>query len=245
VSSIYLLAKFIRDNGYEIDFQPVAIFTTAEKLLPGQRKVIEEVFKTKVFDTYGVNDGGISAYECDRHEGLHISTERAILEVVDEEGKQIIGKEGRILATSLYNYAFPFIRYEVGDIGIIQQTRCSCGRQTLLLKEVKGRTTDFLYLNGIVIGSPVLTLLMREFDVEQYQIVQKKENVVVFNIVKGKSYSSRDEEFIKKSLESHVGPLEIYFNYVDEIIPPFGNKYKFIINEFLSQSKEEHRVGCN
>jgi phenylacetate-CoA ligase len=238
-TSVYLLAKFIKENDLKLSFQPKAIFTTSEVLLESQRRLIEEVFQSDVYDCYSLNDGGISAYECDEHIGMHIDTERAILEVVDEEGKQIIGKEGRILATSLYNFAFPFIRYDTGDIGIIVDNKCSCGRQTLILKELKGRTTDYLCLNGVIIGSPVLTLVMGRLDVEQYQIIQKSQNSIVFNIVKGKTYSQNDEEFIRKSLISHVGPIEISFNYVDVIVPHGGNKHKFIINETCESGKGE------
>ena len=57
-SSIYLLAKFIYDNHLLVKFHPKAIFTTAEKLLEHQRKMIEKVFNAEVFDNYGLNDGG-------------------------------------------------------------------------------------------------------------------------------------------------------------------------------------------
>jgi len=230
-SSIYLVAKFIDDNHLPIKFHPKAIFTTAEKLFEHQRKIIEKVFDTEVFDTYGVNDGGVSAYECPMHRGLHIDMERAILEVVDEDGRQIFDKAGRILATSLYNYALPFIRYDTGDIGILSSERCACGRETPLLKEIIGRTTESLKLNGITIGSPVLTVLMGGFDIEQYQIIQNSEDSITIKIVKGKNFSNRDEDFIRKSFFSHVGKIDIKFEYVESIIPPEGQKHKFIINK--------------
>jgi len=98
-SSVYLFAKFVKDNNLTLNFQPKAIFTTAEQLFDKQRELIEQVFNTKVFDNYGLNDGGVSAYECEAHNGMHIDTERAIFEVVNNNGEQIINKEGRILAT--------------------------------------------------------------------------------------------------------------------------------------------------
>jgi len=229
-SSIYILARFIQDNNIPIKFRPRAVFTTAEKLLEAQRRVIEEVFRTEVFDNYGLNDGGVSAYECEEHCGMHIDMERAILEVVDENGRQIFGKPGKILATSLYNYAFPFIRYDTGDIGVVIHSKCSCGRQLPLLKELVGRTTDVLDVKGRKIGSPVLTVLFGKCDIEQYQIIQDSDESLICRIVKGPTYSKDDEEFIRKSLISHLGPVDITFDYVPSIVADAGNKHKFIID---------------
>ena len=230
-SSIYLFAKFIQDNNLKLDFQPKAIFTTAEKLFDKQRTLIEEVFGVKVFDNYGLNDGGISACECEQHCGMHINTQRAILEVVDDASKQVKGKEGRILATSLYNYALPFIRYDTGDLGAISDSECACGRKTPLLKEISGRITDFLELNDIIIGSPVLTVLMGKFDIEQYQIIQEAPDSITCKIIKGKAYKKEDEAFIRDSFCKHVGQINIKFDYVNSIPTTKAGKYKFIINK--------------
>jgi len=240
VSSIFLFAKFVHDNRLVVKFRPKAIITTSEKLFKYQRELMEGVFNSEVFDTYGLNDGGVSAYECSMHKGLHIDTERAILEVVDENDRQIFDKPGKILATSLYNYALPFIRYDTGDIGVLSSEKCDCGRETFLLKEIIGRATDSLTLNGVNIGSPVLTVLMGRFDIQQYQIVQESESSITIKIVKGEHFSKDDEDFIRKSFYNHVGNIDIKFEYVNSIMPFKGQKHKFIINNLtLNQMDEE------
>jgi len=231
-SSLYFFAKFINDKNLQLSFQPKAIFTTAEKLFDKQRTLIEKILKAKIFDNYGLNDGGISAYECKEHRGFHVGTERAILEIVNDEGKHVIEQNGKILATSLYNYALPFIRYDTGDLGIISASECSCGRKTPLIKKIIGRTTDFLKLNNIVIGSPVLTILMGKFDIEQYQITQNGPSSIICKIIRGKTFKIEDENFIKKSFYSHVGDISIKFDYIDSILPTRAGKYKFIINKW-------------
>jgi len=229
-SAIYVFAKFIRDNNLKLGFQPKAVLSTAEKLFDKQKTIIEEVLGAKVFDTYGLNDGGVSAYECEERCGMHIDMERAILEIVDEEGKNT-SKEGGILATSLYNYAFPFIRYDTGDLGTISDSECGCGRKMLLLKEIVGRVTDFLNVNNTIIGSPVLTVLMGKFDIEQYQIVQENPDTITCKIIKGKTYKDKDEKFIKESFYKHVGEINIKFDYVNAIPVTEAGKHKFIIKE--------------
>lgn len=236
-SAIHHLARFIRLSGEKLSFRPEAVFTTSETLLPGQREAIEAAFGARVFDNYGLNDGGVSAYECSEHCGMHVDTERAILEVVDDEGRQIVGKPGRILATSLYNYAFPFIRYDTGDIGTIAEEPCRCGRQTPLLVNVLGRVTDVLEVNGRAIGSPVLTVLFGRCNVEQYQIVQESERRITCRIVRGEGYSEADERLIRESLASHIGEVEITFEYATTLTPIDGSKHRFVVNRASGTSK--------
>jgi len=81
--------------------------------------LIERVFDVQVFDNYGLGDGGISAFECHLHKGMHIDYERSILQTVNDSGEVVKCAIGRIIATSLYNYAMPFIRYDTGDFGFI------------------------------------------------------------------------------------------------------------------------------
>ena len=242
-SSIYIFARFIRDNDLKLEFQPKGVFTTADKLFNNQRTLIEEVIGAPVFDSYSLNDGGVSAIECQDHCGMHTDTERAILEVVDEHGKQTTSKQGKILATSLYNYALPFIRYDTGDLGIISDIKCSCGRSSPLLIELVGRVTDFLKLNNIIIGSPVLTVLMGKFDIEQYQIIQDSPSSIICRIIKGNTYDKkRDEGYITESFYSHVGKINVAFEYVHSIPTTEAGKYKFIINnleEVVSETCKE------
>lgn len=232
-SSLFLLANYMKQNNLTLDYQITAIYSTAEKLMSRQRMTIESVFNAKVFDNYGLNDGGVSAFECKMNNGMHIDFERSILEVTNKNGKeQIINQQGKILATSLFNYAMPFIRYDTGDLGVISENECLCGCPKPLLTEISGRVTDYLKLSGVYIGSPVLTVLMGKVDVEQYQFVQTKENEVEILIIKGKNYTAKDEEFILRSLKSRVNDISIKIKFIENSRGFINqvNKHKFIIN---------------
>lgn len=233
-SSLYQLAKHIEEYEIRLDFRLKGIFSTAEVLTVNQRALIERVLGVKVFDNYGLNDGGISAFECRLHKGMHIDYERSILQTVNNNGKVVTGEVGKIIATSLYNYAMPFIRYDTGDLGLIDDVNiCGCGNARPLLKSVYGRTTDYLKLNNYVIGSPVLTILMGKINVEQYQIVQINSDEIDIKYINAKRLGLSDESFIKKSFFEHVGPIKINFKKVtlDELSAK--NKHKFIVNEFV------------
>ncbi len=142
-SALHLFSRWVDEN--DVPIPPLdAVFTTAEPLFPHMRKIIGDVFNCEVFNNYGLNDGGVSAYECSEHSGLHIDTERSILEVVDQDNRQLVEGEGTILATSLYNFAMPFIRFSTDDDGTLTDAECACGRHSKLLNEVLGRTADIL-----------------------------------------------------------------------------------------------------
>lgn len=231
-SSIFLAARALEDAGRRVRRKPRAIFTTAEVLFPFQREMIEDALQAKVFDCYGVNDGGVSAYECEKHDGLHIDMVRAVLELVDDSGRPAIpGETGRVLATSLHNTAMPFIRYDTGDLGILEEDGCGCGRHTPRLRSIVGRTGDYLeFYNGRIIAPPILTILFGRYPILQYQVVQKSSSSVVINIVKDKGFMRGHEELIRSAFLAHIGELDIRFNYLPTI-ERTDSKWKFIVSE--------------
>jgi phenylacetate-CoA ligase len=241
VSSIYFFALFLERKHLTLTNPPKSIFTTSEKLFPYQRGKINEVLKTEVFNAYGLNDGGVSAYECECHNGLHIDLERSILEVVDEDGNQLKEGKGRVIATNLHNFAMPLIRYDTGDMAEITHQPCKCGKTTPRLLEVIGRTTDYLKFGDVYIGSPVLTVLMGKLEVELYQIIQDSEDHVVFNLVLPKNSSIKDKEnsinHIKSSMNDKVPNVKVDVMFYDSINKIQNkNKHKFIINETLNKA---------
>lgn len=229
-SSLYILAQYILNKQDALCESIKGIFSTAELLGNKERDCIERAFNVKVFDTYGLHDGGVSAYECNMHDGMHIDYERSVLEVVDENGKRIFGRVGRIVATSLYNYAMPFVRYDTGDLGVEDIAECTCGNVRPKLRQLCGRTTDSLSLNGKTIGSPVLTVLMGKIDVRQYQIHQTGPSSITIKYVNPIKMRQNDRELIMKSFQAHVGEIAISFVQVDQHEMASKNKHKFIIS---------------
>lgn len=234
-SSVYFLANYIKDNDLKIH-PPSAIFVTAEKLFPIMRETIQEAFGCEVFDGYGLNDGGVSAYECEEHNGLHINTERSLMEIVDDDGIQVIEGEGRILATSLYNYAMPFIRYDTGDTGYITDDYCNCGRNYKLLKEVMGRQQEILKTpEGKYVHGGFFSHLFWEIEgVKEFQIIQKKLDNIIINIVIEESFDEKQLNLIKEIIRTKSKEWNIEFQYVDKIDRTKNGKYKYVISELVN-----------
>jgi phenylacetate-CoA ligase len=232
-SSLYFFAKWLDDRGIKIH-SPKGIFSTAEKLFPNMRTKIENVFGTSVYDTYGLNDGGVSAYECVEHSGLHIDTERAVMEVVDEGGSQLEKGEGKIIATSLYNYAMPLLRYNTGDWGNIIDDICACGRGHKLLKEIVGRQQEILKTpEGKYIHGEFFTHIFWEIDgVKEFQVIQKNLDQIIIKIVPEENFDEGQLSKIREIIKKRSEGWHIEFNLADKIERTSAGKYKFVIREF-------------
>jgi len=232
-SSIYFYAQWLEENDVQIP-PPDAVFTTAEKLFPHMRDTIGRVFGCEVLDGYGLNDGGVSAFECPEHSGLHIDTERSIMEVVDVDGLQVGEGEGQILATSLHNYAMPFIRYATSDDAYIIEDICECRRGYKLLKEVIGRSVDFLVTpEGKNVHGWFFLYIFWEYckGIKEYQVVQKTTDEIQIKLVIEDDFDDTQLEKIKQIIGSKSPTWKIIFNFVDEIKRTEAGKFKFIINE--------------
>ena len=93
--------------------------------------------------------------------------------------------QGRIIATSLANYAMPLIRYDTDDIGIVGADPCPCGRPYPLLQEICGRSGDFLYTpEGRAVHSLLFAYIFDELPwVKEYQVVQERLDRITIRVI--------------------------------------------------------------
>ncbi len=230
-SAAYLFAKYLRYKGIK-NIKPRAVITQAEKLLPQQRQLIEEVFDCEVFDFYGSREVSAMASECPQHKGYHISAENVVLEFVKDNKTVSPGETGKILITDLHNYAMPFIRYENGDLGVPSGEKCSCGRGLPLMHSVEGRITDTLVIGNKFISSPSLTLIFKDLPIKQYQLVQETKNELTIKIVKADKYTDEHTEQILKLMQTYVGSnVKLNLRFASQIPPTKSGKYRFIISK--------------
>jgi phenylacetate-CoA ligase len=182
-----------RDRG--VGFPSIkAIVSSAETLWPHQRETVEAVFGVKIFNRYGAREFGQIGSECEVHNGLHVSADRLLLEIVDDEYRQCpVGKSGKILITDLDNYGMPMIRYEIGDSGVVPtDVTCDCGRGLPLIETVEGRTLDVVRTpNGRRVGGTFWTLLLRSRPgFRQFQVVQKSRDKVEIWFIRNNDFDA-------------------------------------------------------
>lgn len=232
-SALTVLVEYVREHHGTLPMQ--AVFTTAEMLLPHQRKLMEEVFQCKLFDTYGCGDGMGGATECDAHGEFHVCEECSIMQIVDKNGKEVHdGEEGEIVLTALYNYGFPFIRYAPGDMAVKSERVCACGRETKMIRVLNGRSSDnFKLANGKILNGLSLPFEELTEEVAQFQVVQVATDKVELLIVpKIHDLAPKREEALRKLLEYHCGEgISVEVKVVNEIEVPYSGKRRYVISK--------------
>lgn len=226
-SNIFMLARWIERENIFIH-KPQAIITTSEKLFPFMKEKIENIFNAHVYDGYGLNDGGISAYEHLRYSGMRIDTERSVLEVVDNDGRVLTNGTGRILATSLHNTAMPFIRYFTGDKGTIKQERDG----TNVIVEILGRQQELLKTpEGEIIQSNIVSDISKSLNSDtQFQVIQIDLNNIIVKLVPGENFNKSQLSFLKNTIQEYSTSWQIHFKFVDRIEMTDAGKYQYVIN---------------
>jgi len=151
---------------------------------------------------FGCIEVNRTAWECTEHCGYHLDVDSVISEFIQDGENVSDGERGNIVYTSLYNYAMPLIRYEVGDVGIPTDELCSCGRSLPLMKSVEGRCDDFIVLpSGNVVSPRVLSLLIKHTDgILEYQAIQKQINKLQIYIVPFGNVNDEKERELKASV---------------------------------------------
>ncbi len=149
----------------------------AEPWSEGMRQEIQEKLKVIATDNYGLSEvmGPGVAGECFERNGLHISEDHFLVEVVDPETLEPVGagETGELVVTTLTKEAFPVIRYRTRDLTRLITSPCACGRKFIRMNRVMGRTDDMLIIKGVnVFPSQIESVL---FDIEgtepHYQII--------------------------------------------------------------------------
>jgi phenylacetate-CoA ligase len=136
--------------------RPSVIASSGETHTEELRDAIRAAWGTSSFEMYAMTEAGILGSHCDRHTGIHLFEDQAIVEVVDELGRPVPpGQVGhKLLVTNLVTRIQPLIRYEVSDMVAVAGERCPCGRPfRLLAGMIEGRNDDILYLPAAAGGT--------------------------------------------------------------------------------------------
>lgn len=209
---------------------PRAVFTTSEMLTALDRHIIEESLRAPVFDAWGLNDGGASAYECLAHCGMHVDTTRAYVETVDDAGHPVWNEPGRIIVTSLTNRAFPFVRYDTGDMGILAWRDCSCGRSGLMLMRILGRADERMNLGGLRTEAGAGSWLTDVAHLRRWRIVQDGPAHITVTFDADVDYDRKAaEEALTRSFVSRCPVVSIAFAYAPLPLPVDGSKWRSVV----------------
>ena len=229
------IARHAQRRGENLNNAGVRVaFVTSERLYPEQRNEITRTFGCPVANGYGGRDAGNIAYECPAG-GMHISAEDIIVEILDREGKsQSPGVPGEIVVTHMAGKGFPFIRYRTGDIGVLDHRVCECGRGLPLIKEIHGRTTDFVIAqNGTVMHGLALIYVVRDLPgIAKFKIVQESIDQTTVLLVAESDFNHDVVERIRKGMAERLGSgVSIDVEIVDDIPSETSGKYRYVTSK--------------
>jgi phenylacetate-CoA ligase len=220
-SVIFTFSEYIKKMGIDT-IKPKAILTTSDMLYDYKRRSIEKAFNCEVFDYYSGRDTTLQAAECREHFGYHLSIENAVVEFMKENEHVAPGEIGNLIITDLCNYAMPFIRYEIGDLGAPSDDRCPCGRNLPIMKSLKGRTYDYILTSdGRLLAGIFFHHILVHYEIQgikEFQIVQKTKDKIIVFIVKNEKENTEDINRFISLIKENVGEkVEVELKYVSLI----------------------------
>ena len=154
----------------------------AEPWTEGMRKDIEKGLGIKAYDIYGLTEivGPGVSISCDEHNGMHIQEDYFYPEIIDPETLEPLpdGEIGELVFTTLGKEGFPMIRYRTRDLCYLMRDKCACGRTTVRMSKILGRTDDMLIIRGVNVFPSHIETVISKFEelTINYMIYVGREN---------------------------------------------------------------------
>lgn len=125
----------------------------AEPWTEGMKDSIEKGLGIKAYDIYGLTEivgPGVSV-SCDENNGMHIQEDYFFPEIIDPDTLKPLpdGEVGELVFTTLGKEGFPMIRYRTRDLCYLMREKCACGRTTVRMGKILGRTDDMMIIRGV------------------------------------------------------------------------------------------------
>jgi phenylacetate-CoA ligase len=209
-SSIVLFAKFLRAKNIVLKSVCPTIIccvVTSEMLFEEDKLLLEEQFGVPVVNEYGASELDLISFQNPNGE-WQVNSETLYVEIVDEQNNVLpYGKEGRVVITSLYNKAHPFIRYDIGDVGVLDE------KSTLkkpILKNLIGRTNDVAILPsgkkspGLTFYYVTKSIIEDDGNVKEFVIKQTKIDTFDIEYVSQKKLTEVQIQAIEKAITTYL-----------------------------------------
>ncbi len=197
VSSLAEFSAFLLRRGLGIP--PVeAVIAAAEPLYAGTRQQIGEALGAPVFNTYGCREFMSLAGECPKHDGLHVNAENVLVETALPSG----AGPSEVLVTDLHNYGMPFIRYAIGDLAVMDDAPCSCGRGLPRIQRIEGRVLDALRTaDGRTVPGEFFPHILKDIpEIAHYRVEQQgPEHIVILAVLQG-ALSDRSQGLLQREI---------------------------------------------
>lgn len=241
-SSIVQFAKFLKQKNCVLTTicpSLKACVVTSEMLFEDDKTLMETQFGVPLINEYGASELDLIAFENPSGD-WQINSETLFIEILDEHNNVLpYGEEGRIVITSLYNKAHPFIRYDIGDIGVLSK---KSSLKTPILEKLIGRTNDIAILPsgkkaaGLTFYYITKSIIEDDSNVKEFVIEQLKPDTFKIIYVSTEILSEEKKTMISKEMENYLEQgLQIIFEKQDILIRSKSGKLKQF-SSYLNQN---------
>jgi phenylacetate-CoA ligase len=209
-SSIVLFAKYLQKKNLVLTTICPTLkccVVTSEMLFEEDKILMEKQFGVPIINEYGASELDLIAFENPDGE-WQVNSETLFVEILDKQNKVVpYGTEGRIVITSLYNKAHPFIRYDIGDVGILDE---KSSFKKPILKKLIGRTNDVALLPsgkkspGLTFYYVTKSIIEDDGNVKEFVIKQTKIDTFEIEYVSQNELTESQIQTIKKAIETYL-----------------------------------------
>jgi len=234
-SSLYVLAQFAEKMGEQIKFKTA--ISWGDKLFPHYRRLIEQVFDTKVHETYGSAEGLMMGGQREL-DHMYLMNQNVFIELLDDQGRDVPeGEMGHVVVTSLNAMAMPLIRYRIGDLAKMLPKDQYPAKRDLnypIIEKIIGRDTDLVRTPGgrMLVVHSFTGIFEHIPEISQFRITQENLEGITIEFVPGEGYHEQLLDTIRTRIAENVKePFRLDFIERHEIPPSASGKPQLIISK--------------
>jgi phenylacetate-CoA ligase len=230
-SALYNLAIYANELGV-YPHNVKLVFSTSEVMPSEWKKTISKVFSCPVKSYYGCGEINSLGFQVKKEGSYWIPDEHVHLESINKEQHFHSDKEQTLLATTLFNFAQPLIRYENGDLGVVTKPGESHPTRHCI-SSLTGRSADmFIRTDGSRISSILGTYIIQrtQLPVKKYQIIQHAVDLIEFRYEPNEDISTQELQVVTKILRDYIGPkLKVEYNLTNEFLLSGAGKFRIMV----------------
>jgi phenylacetate-CoA ligase len=234
----YLEYLFTMIDAYNIPIHvPKAVYYGSDMLTDEGKRFIQSKWGIPIFSTYQTVEAFKIGFFCERLNGFHIHEDLCDVKIVDDNGRRVQnGVTGQVVISNLVNRGTVLLNYRLGDLAVLSDEPCPCGRSFIRLIELRGRLDDNIFLSDSVTLHPrmIWGAIKKLPHVLQYQFIQHELNRFELKLVV--STNAMNEQIADKArliLHEIVGRSAVIdVAYHETLERPKGGKFSAVLSYY-------------
>ena len=206
------LAEVAQESSFDLSEIPLRTLIHAGEPganVPATKARIESVWNAKCYDHAGASEIGAHSFECElQPNGTHVTAREFIVEVLNPETLEPVpaGEQGELIITNLGRIGYPVIRYRSGDLVVLNQQKCTCGRSYARFEGgVLGRADDMVVVRGINVFPSAVENLVRQCEsVEEFRITVTTEREMGNLAIELELSKNANPESARKTVDQEI-----------------------------------------